>query len=344
MARAHDESGSLRFSRRERALLIVTVLLSLFAHLGGYGIWEGIEFARKHGWWQKLAPKWVQAVEKKLSLRSQLPPPQEPDIFVDVSHADTDAPERAKYYSNKNSRAANEETANANVPKINGRQAEVPKTEDVARPVKAEEAQAEKSTKEEANKNQQFSQLQPSSSPQQPNPEENPTPQTPGETELLRPPKNSPSTQNSQTPPQQLQQRPRTLKQALAQHKQIPGQAMQQAGGVPRRALWSSLDVKSTQFGDYDSAIIEAVSQRWYDLLDSHHWTGDRPGKVTLHFRLKPDGTVIEVKTAENTVGDMWGYLCHEAIEESAPFGKWSPDMIRIFGNYRDITFTFYYY
>ena len=52
-------------------------------------------------------------------------------MYVDVSHADADAPVKPKYYSNKNSRAANPDSANANVPKINGRQTDVPKTEDV---------------------------------------------------------------------------------------------------------------------------------------------------------------------------------------------------------------------
>ena len=120
---------------------------------------------------------------------------------------------------------------------------------------------------------------------------------------------------------------------------------MQQDGGVPRRAMWSSLDVKATAFGDYDRELIEAVQQRWDDLLDNHRYAEDRDGKVILRFKLKPDGTVIEMQTLDNNVGEVLGYLCQEAIEEAAPFAKWPPDMVRMIGtNYRDITFTFYYY
>ncbi len=120
---------------------------------------------------------------------------------------------------------------------------------------------------------------------------------------------------------------------------------MQQDGGVPRHAFTSSLDAKATPFGEYDAAIIEAVSQRWYDLLDSRRFAQDRNGKVMLRFKLKSDGSVIEVQTLENTVGDLLGYLCQEAIEEAAPFAKWPPDMVRMIGaNYREVTFTFYYY
>jgi len=120
---------------------------------------------------------------------------------------------------------------------------------------------------------------------------------------------------------------------------------MQQDGGAARHAMWSSLDVKATPFGDYDRAIIEAVSQRWYDLLDNHRYAEDRDGKVMLRFKLKPDGSVIEMETLENNVGEVLGYLCQESVEEAAPFAKWPPDMVRMIGqNYRDITFTFYYY
>lgn len=243
----------------------------------------------------------------------------EPEIFVDVSHADAEAPVQAKYYSDKNSRAANPDEASADVPKLNGKQKNVPKTEDVAR----------------------LSKLQPSAPPQPQlaQKESSEPPQKPGDLDPLKP-KQNPAPQ----PPAQPE-RPRTLRQALAQRDQLPGQMMRQDGGVRRHALWSSLDAKATPFGDYDRAIIEAVTQRWYDLLDSHHYAEDRDGKVILRFKLKPDGTIIEMQPLDNTVGELLGYLCQEAIEEAAPFAKWPPDMVRMIGaNYREITFTFYYY
>ena len=141
-------------------------------------------------------------------------------------------------------------------------------------------------------------------------------------------------------------ERPRTLREALAQRSsQVPGLAMQQDGGVKHHAVKSSLDAMSTPFGAYDRAIIEAVSQRWYDLLDSQQFASDRTGKVTVTFHLNPDGTATEMKIASNTVGDLLGYVCQAAIEQASPFGKWPPDMRRMVGaNFREITFTFYYY
>ncbi|HEX9048413.1 MAG TPA: hypothetical protein VF988_15405 [Verrucomicrobiae bacterium] len=342
MARANEDSGSLRFSRRERALLIAALLLSMFAHISGFGVWEGWEFGRKHGWWKKFhLPNWLQTDERKALPPVPAPPSAEGEIFVDVSHADADAPDVTPYYSDKNSRAANEQTANANVPKINGSQTVVAKTDDISKAVKGRDATpAEKPAPSEpakAGNAPPFAKLQPSPGA----PAENrDTSETPGETELQQA-KNKPTTPTASAQPQ----RPRKLKEAASQQSQIPGQAMQQAGGVPRHALWSSLDAKATPFGEYDRAIVEAVSQRWYDLLDSRQFAQDRTGRVVLHFKLKPDGSVIEMQTDDNTVGQLLGYLCQESIEEAAPFAKWPPDMARMIGaNYREITFTFYYY
>ena len=337
MARARDESGSLRYSRREREGLLAALLFSLLLH---YGVWQFYDAGNKRGWWQQIhLPAWLQPPAKKYALQAQLAYLNQPEIFVDVSHADVDAPTRTRYYSNKNSRAANPETANENAPKINGSQTVVPKTENVPKPIKAQEATPKTETKP------QVTRLEPAMPAPQPRLAQNETtetPQTPGETDRPAP---KPVVAPATTAPPQPPPRPRTLKQALAQRDQIPGQAMRQDGGVARRAMSSSLDVKATPFGEYDRAIIEAVSQRWYDLLDSRRFAQDRTGKVTLRFKLKSDGTIIEMQTTDNNVGELLGYLCQEAIEEAAPFAKWPPDMVRMIGaNYREITFTFYYY
>ena len=349
MARAQDDSSSLRFSRRESERVMMALLLSLLVHLA---IWAAYQTGHKLGWWQKWhPPAWLQVVPKPHPLTAPKAQESEPTLFVDVSQADAEAPAKPKYYSNKNSHAANPEVAVADVPKINGRQTDVPKTEDVAKPApKSSPTPPEKSeAAPQTDDASQPSKLQPSPPPPTPTTQsqtEAPDPpQTPGETELLKPKTSAPTLPPAPTSPQAQHARPRTLKQALAQRDQLPGQQMRQAGGVPRNRLEPTFDVKATPFGDYDRAIIDAVTQRWYNLLDNHRFAQDRAGKVSLRFKLQADGSVIEMQTVENTVGEVLGYLCQESIEEAAPFAKWPPDMARMIGaNYRDITFTFYYY
>ena len=321
MVRPRNELGSLRFSRLEKERLLIALLFSLFAHLG---IWGGYEAGKKAGLWEKI--HWP--VHRRVVMVPPKPvvKPEDPTVFVDVSQASADAPKQAKYYSDKNSRAANPDAkVDSNQPKLNGKQTDVPKLVDTPRPIKAKPVPPA-----------------PAPQPDETKPAE-PKPDTGLHPGALQPGKPADNT----TPEQQPKPRPRTVREALAQQpsSQLPGLQMQQDGGVKRVALQSSLDAMATPFGAYDRAIVEAISQRWYDLLDSQKFADSRSGKVTVYFHLNADGSVTELSINANTVGSLLGYVCQEAIEQAAPFGKWPSDMRRMIGaNFREITFTFYYY
>jgi len=138
--------------------------------------------------------------------------------------------------------------------------------------------------------------------------------------------------------------RPRTLNQARAElAHQLPGLQMRQEGGVRNRAMAPSLNVKVTGFAEYDQRFIEAVSQRWYDLLESQQFALDRTGKVTLRFHLNYDGTISEMRFAENTVGDLLGYVCQKAVMDGSPYERFPSDMRRKLGDFADVQFTFFY-
>jgi hypothetical protein len=312
MVRPSAELASLRLSRLEKSRLLLALLMSLLVHLG---VWGGYELEKKFGWWSRLSWPVLRLISKPPA--QPVAPKTPPMIFLDVAEPSAEPPKQAKYYSDKASRAANpDDTPETGQAKIDGKQRDIVRTEDVPKPVKAQPAPPQKPVE---------------AKPVQPNPANT---LMPGGMEKAQPEKSAPP------------ERPRTLREALAvQPKQLPGQQMQQSGGVQRRALKVSLDAVSTPFGAYDRAIIEAVQSRWYDLLDSQKFALDRTGKVAVTFRLHPDGTVTESKIGSNSVGDLLGYVCQQAIEQAAPFGKWPQDMRRMIGtNFREITFTFYYY
>ena len=309
MAGIGKKIDSLRLSRLERERLILAVGLSLAAHLAAFG---GYEFCKGLHIFSRLN----HAAKAKAQ---PLPPAAqntEPVVFIDVNpeQATTEAPQNAKYYSSKNSLAANPETErNTDTPKLNGKQPDVPKTEDAPR--------------------QNLNKLQPQT-PEKEQQEPKPAVQ-PGDLALAKPQELQP-----QQPP-----RPRTIREALAQQNRSPGVQMRQDGGAHRIELQPSFDAKATPFGAYDAAFIEAVQQHWYDLLDSQKFAQDRTGKVTVQFHLNYDGTITELKVLDNNVGELLGYVCQQAIAEPAPFAPWPSDMRRMVGeNFREITFTFYYY
>ncbi len=268
--------------------------------------WGGYEAGKEFHWWEQWHwPRWLPRLT--LLKINPLVPQNEPQLtFVEVPQPSAEAPKDTKYYSSQNSRAADPTKGDKDVPQLNGKQTEVVKTENVPRP--------------------DFNKLQPA-----------PEPATaPGDLALAKPADATPA-----APP-----RPRTVKEAREQQShRLPGPQMRQEGGMRRQALVPSLDVRATPFGAYDAALVEAVTQRWYDLLDSQQFAMDRSGKVTLRFHLNYDGTITDMSVVQNTVGDLLGYVCQKAISDPAPFAPWPSDMRRMIGeNYREITFTFYYY
>ncbi len=136
--------------------------------------------------------------------------------------------------------------------------------------------------------------------------------------------------------------RPRTIKEALARRAEsgIVGEQMKQDGGVKQLGV-SALDVRGMSFGAYDAAIIQAIQQRWYSLLES------RPtprGRVVVEFRMHFDGRVTDMKVSEADVGELYSLLCQKAIQDPAPFPRWPSDMRRqMQADYRDVRFSFFY-
>jgi len=95
---------------------------------------------------------------------------------------------------------------------------------------------------------------------------------------------------------------------------------------------------------EIDAALVEAISQRWFTLLDERDYASDSRGKVVLQFALHYDGRVSDMNMAENTTGEVLGLICQKAVLDPAPFAAWPSDMRRILGDVRHIQFTFYYY
>ncbi len=317
MADAQPQRFSLRWSRLEKKRLLVALIVSLLLHVIGLGVYQwGVN---KH-WWQ---PMKILSALPKIPPNQKPPqskPPEEQIVFVDVSHEEKEPPKKAKYYSNKNSQAANPDaTKDLNDPKIEGKQSVTPKTESGTRPSKlAFATPAPMSLRGVA-------------------PTKTESPQERGDLDVAQ--KTSEQKQQQQPQPP----RPRTLKEA--QQNLTQGEAMKQEGGVKRVRVYSSLDAKQTPFGNYDKQIVDAVTDKWYAMLDSGHFAQDRTGKVVVRFKLKYDGTILEMSTLENTVGISLTYVCRQAIAEAAPFSKWPDDMRRMIGaNFREVSFTFYYY
>ena len=329
---ANFPASSLRPSQRDLTRIGWAFAISLAVQLLIAGSYYG---GKKFGLWEKLhLPAWMKTPRMLSELLKQQektrPSPEIPLMFVDVNPetATPEPPKSTKYYSDKNSKAANPNPdADTGAPKIEGKQTQVVKTEDVPR-TKAFPLQP--------------ALPKPSPVPPQPEPEAKPkSTYTPGDLALAKPDQTERKTEGDAPQP-----KPRTVAEAKAQLQKnmLAGEKMKEDGGVKDRHLTTSLDVMSTPFGAYDAAIIAAVQNQWYNLLDTRKYARDRVGRVTLRFHLNSDGSISQVEIVENTVDLALGLLCQKAITEPQPYGKWPPDMRRLVGaEYREVTFTFFY-
>ena len=333
MSVASAKTHRSRWSRLEISRLVWALAISMALHLSSYGIYEG---GKALHLWEKLhTPEWVKKLlnavtpTKAIDVAKQPPKPREaPLVFVEVnpSVATVEPPKDAKYYAAQNSRASNPDAdQETDVPKISGEQERVMKTEDTERPKPQP--------------------LKPALPPEPPAPEVKPKATLrPGDLTMAKPEEESLKGEGQSKP------RPRTIAEARAQQAQPPqamniaGQKTRQDGGVRKRNIASSLDAIGSPFGVYDAAIVAAIQNRWYDLLEERAYASDRTGKVVLEFRLNYDGRVTDVKVVEHSVDEILSLLCQKAIMDPSPYGRWPSDMrTKVGADYREVRFTFYY-
>ena len=317
-----------RFAELDR--LTWALVISLALHGAIFGAYEA---NKKFGWLNYLhLPSWLEKIQQKLTA---LPPKknagqqiasEQPLVFVQVnpSVATPEPPKDTKYYSSQNSKAASPKAdLDSNIPKFDGTQEQIVRTEDVPRskafPLQPSVPQSQTQQDEEKQRRTQLR----------------------GDLAMAKPDSVLRKDDGDST-----KSRPRTIIEAKARQPQsnpLAGQKMKQEGGVKRTLEFSSLDVKATPFGAYDAALIAAVQNRWYGLLENRNFAGERTGKVSLEFHLHPDGRVTGMKVLENTVDELLSLLCQRAILDPAPFAKWPIEMRRLIGEDREIKFTFFY-
>lgn len=305
--------------------------ISLVVHLFFYGFWKT---GQHLGWWQHQATWLLNWHKKKLAKppRRFLKLPEvaaarQPEVrltFVEVDPtlAAQEPPKDAKFYGTKATKAANpDEALNTELPKIDGKQDKIIRTEDVPRPKPFPLQPAVERAKDDQQAEPKPKQLD-----------------TPGDLAKAKPKSDAIALGTGEA---EKPERVRTLVEARARN-QLAGQKAKVDGAAKARGR-VSLDVKVTPFSSYDAAFIAAVQQRWYDLLDTSQFA-QRSGKVVLEFKLTYDGKITDLKVSDNEVGEILSLLCQRAILDPAPYARWPDDMRRMIGsNHREVTFTFFY-
>ncbi len=379
MSAALSSKWSLRLERAESVRLVRALTFSLLLHAVVFG---GYYAGKKYDLWNSIHwPRWMQHAKylaEKLAKKKEPPTPQPlpepPLLFVEVSPTQetVEPPKETPYYSSRNSQAANPEPLlDSNIPNISGKQKEIVQTQDAPRekflPLQptpkpappAMEPQEEVKAPPSETKLSEKPKEQPKEPPKvQPPAETKPEvaktpdeqksgdtvrakpPQKPGDLAMVKPEQTAPKVESPTPKP-----RPRTIKEALANKPSIPppSQMLSQEGGVRRRLEISAVDARATPFGAYDEALIAAIRNCWFNLLDQQNYAADYRGRDVLHFRLHQDGRITDVSVEENTAGPVPALLCQAAVDKPNPYPPFPSDMRRVAGETRNIQFTFYY-
>jgi outer membrane biosynthesis protein TonB len=137
--------------------------------------------------------------------------------------------------------------------------------------------------------------------------------------------------------------RARTVVEARLRKGLIAGPQSRQPGGASRRGA-ISIDARASPLGGYDAALIAAIQQRWWDLLDDSA-VAPRSGRVVVEFTLHQDGRVTEARIVEQEVGEILALYCRKAITDPAPYARWPAELHRLLSrDYREVRVTFHYY
>ncbi len=357
-------------------------LVSLLVHALLYSAYQANR--RYHWLDDVKLPVWLQPalrVVNRPNAPTQLTAPPEltvmpmapPMSFVEVSNPSAEPPKDAKYYSSANAQAANPDASAASKdPKITGTDTRMVKTETVTKPapqpLRPAVTPIQPTTKLTPQPNLlAITKVTPQTTPVPPTIKPEPAvPKANVTQEALKPEAALPAGDLTFVRPQSTvrkgdgqarESQPRTLKQfearlaagdpaavATAAAAGLVGPKMKQEGGVKNRNLVTSLDAKATAYGAYDAALIYAVQNRWYALLDAKGFAGESVGKVNLQFRLHYDGRVSDMQVLSATVDDLLSIICQRAILDNSPYDRWPTAMRNEIGaDFRDVTFTFFY-
>jgi hypothetical protein len=341
---------------RDNLHIEVAILVSLLLHVGALGVWDQRALlARLPGLAQLLRPSTTEPASKKLAAAVTEPPaeptitfveapdkpaPEPPRTFMETDNSQVtgEKPTTAKYYSDRDTVAANPANPTGkegDTPYLAGKEPRLMSAVDAV----------------PGNPGLPGRPAQPAL------PAVPPTPPAP---KPIEPPKEVAAVGLEKEKPKQVAMiqdpialpPPPPARPAVPASPSLPGTGSGRELAARKSSLTSAgtakigiaaFNVAESPFGAYDKTIVRAVQSRWYALIEQNGLY-ERAGQVTLHFELLDDGTVQAMAVKENTAGEVLALFCQKAVLESAPFEP-LPDKLRMLigKDPREVNFTFYY-
>lgn len=153
------------------------------------------------------------------------------------------------------------------------------------------------------------------------------------------------------TPQETPQNAPLQEEEPLPMPKPRPHLSLQTAAGPLRKnnlnanaVGLTAVDSRFSEFGAYEQRMTEAVARQWYLLASMQNLSSEAGTQVVVEFFLNTSGEITSIKILFNSSTTTGKTLCEQAILSTAPYGKWTPEMIAVLGSQdQSVKFTFYY-
>ena len=107
-----------------------------------------------------------------------------------------------------------------------------------------------------------------------------------------------------------------------------------------------AIECRLHPYGVYLQEMLKSIEEQWHQLaIGSLQFLqkSDMPSIVTYRFTLLPSGKIEKLARLDSGKSSLPAELCRQAIASRVPFGAWTDEMIKEFGQSDEITISFRY-
>ncbi|MCZ6673349.1 MAG: hypothetical protein O7C75_10470 [Verrucomicrobia bacterium] len=113
--------------------------------------------------------------------------------------------------------------------------------------------------------------------------------------------------------------------------------------GVSRLARMADYSAEFSEFGEYLERMFETIEIEWHNLLTQQRLT-ERRSRVSIAFFLDVDGEILDWEIVQATSSLQAQIVCAAAINNRAPFGEWTDEMVSTLEDPERIIVNFIFY
>ena len=143
-------------------------------------------------------------------------------------------------------------------------------------------------------------------------------------------------------PDQNSEDRPARLPQPRVRYANT-GPLKKYMGSVSRLAQMANYSAEFSEFGEYLDRMFETIEIEWNNLLSIQR-LAERRSRVSIAFLLNLDGEIVDWEIVQTTSSLQAQVVCAAAINNRAPFGEWSEDMVATLKDPERIIVNFLFY